>query len=176
MRRPQIHRPPRHFSTTSLRRPARHLLRMAAVTASLLPRMSLPAFSYSARWVTFHTRIFSPRLLPALSLAVPGVSLNLPALLGDIWESVLRAVPKKKTSHAKKRHRQMAGKALEDVHGLCECSGCGATKRSHRLCQNCLRGQFIRSVEALECFSLTQNADMRQIWRENDSESANKPS
>ncbi|KAG6134264.1 hypothetical protein E4U22_005288 [Claviceps purpurea] len=130
---------------------------MAAVTASLLPRMSLPAFSYSARWVTFHTRIFSPRLLPALSLAVPGVSLNLPALLGDIWESVLRAVPKKKTSHAKKRHRQMAGKALEDVHGLCECSGCGATKRSHRLCQNCLR-------------------DMRQIWRENDSESANKPS
>ncbi|KAG5953332.1 hypothetical protein E4U53_005978 [Claviceps sorghi] len=87
---------------------------MAAAIAFALPRMSLPAFSSSARWVTFHTRYFSPRLLPALSIAVPGVSLNIPALLGDIWESVLRAVPKNKVSHSRKRHRQMAGKALKD--------------------------------------------------------------
>ncbi|KAG6027889.1 hypothetical protein E4U41_000817 [Claviceps citrina] len=111
---------------------------MAAVTASILPRMSLPAFSSSVHWITFHTRYFRPRLLPALSIAVPGVSLNIPALLGDIWESVLRAVPKNKVSHSRKRHRQMAGKALKDVNSLCQCPGCGETKRTHRLCQKCL--------------------------------------
>ncbi|KAG5983042.1 hypothetical protein E4U55_000938 [Claviceps digitariae] len=127
---------------------------MAAATASVLSRMPLPAFSSSARWVTFHTRYFSPRLLPALSIALPGVSLNLPAWLGDIWESVLRAVPKKKVSHSRRRHRQMAGKALKDVNSLCKCPGCGETKRTHRLCQKCLE-------------------DMRQIWR--DDYPANRP-
>ncbi|RAH66199.1 mitochondrial 54S ribosomal protein bL32m [Aspergillus aculeatinus CBS 121060] len=65
-------------------------------------------------------------------------TLNIPGLLSDIWESVLRAVPKKKTSHMKKRHRQMAGKALKDVKSLSTCSGCGQIKRSHVLCPNCV--------------------------------------
>ncbi|PYI18800.1 WD domain-containing protein [Aspergillus japonicus CBS 114.51] len=66
------------------------------------------------------------------------VTLNIPGILSDIWESVLRAVPKKKTSHMKKRHRQMAGKALKDVKSLSTCSGCGQIKRSHVLCPNCV--------------------------------------
>ncbi|RDA94833.1 hypothetical protein CP533_4332 [Ophiocordyceps camponoti-saundersi (nom. inval.)] len=87
---------------------------------------------------------------PAFVLPRPnplaGINLKLPTL-DDIWESILRAVPKKKTSHSKKRHRQMAGKALKDVTGLCECPGCGETKRTHRICQRCLE-------------------DIRKIWRE----------
>ncbi|KAE8379467.1 hypothetical protein BDV26DRAFT_259528 [Aspergillus bertholletiae] len=65
-------------------------------------------------------------------------SLNIPGLLSDIWDSVLRAVPKKKTSHMKKRHRQMAGKALKDVKSLNTCSGCGQIKRAHVLCPHCV--------------------------------------
>ncbi|KAM5433951.1 Ski complex subunit Rec14 [Microsporum canis] len=62
----------------------------------------------------------------------------LPSLLSDIWESVLRAVPKKKTSHMKKRHRQMAGKALKDNISLNTCPACGKTKRAHLLCPHCV--------------------------------------
>ncbi|RDA83816.1 hypothetical protein CP532_4614 [Ophiocordyceps camponoti-leonardi (nom. inval.)] len=112
----------------------------AAVIAPLAPRLffsfapiiSLPLLRWPA--------IVSPR--PPLA----GIDLRLPTL-DDIWESILRAVPKKKTSHSRKRHRQMAGKALKDVTGLCECPGCGETKRTHRICQKCLE-------------------DMRKIWRE----------
>ncbi|EFX06608.1 meiotic recombination protein ski8 [Grosmannia clavigera kw1407] len=81
--------------------------------------------------------------MPAISLSLP----SLPSLLGDIWESILRAVPKKKTSHMKKRHRQMAGKALKDVNSLCKCPACGRTKRMHYLCPYCMEsadGQISR--------------------------------
>ncbi|KAF3015688.1 hypothetical protein E8E15_002009 [Penicillium rubens] len=67
------------------------------------------------------------------------ISLNIPSLLSDLWDSVLRAVPKKKTSHMKKRHRQMAGKALKDVKSLNKCPGCGQIKRAHLLCPNCVK-------------------------------------
>ncbi|KAL4896351.1 hypothetical protein BDV59DRAFT_172674 [Aspergillus ambiguus] len=65
-------------------------------------------------------------------------SLNVPGVLSDLWDSVLKAVPKKKTSHMKKRHRQMAGKALKDVKNLNTCSGCGQVKRAHVLCPHCV--------------------------------------
>ncbi|TGZ85573.1 WD40 repeat-like protein [Ascodesmis nigricans] len=76
--------------------------------------------------------------LPApAAFAVPlGLSLNLPSLLPGIFESILRAVPKKKTSHSKKRMRQLAGKALKDVTALNRCSACGKVKRSHMLCEH----------------------------------------
>ncbi|CAK7243910.1 MAG: Ski complex subunit Rec14 [Sporothrix thermara] len=76
--------------------------------------------------------------LPALPLSLPSLP-SLPSLLGDIWESILRAVPKKKTSHSKKRHRQMAGKALKDVNSLCKCPACGRTKRMHHMCPHSIR-------------------------------------
>jgi ribosomal protein L32 len=40
----------------------------------------------------------------------------------------------------KKRHRQMAGKALKDVKNLNTCPACGQIKRSHVLCQHCVGG------------------------------------
>ncbi|KAF4452498.1 gtp-binding protein beta subunit-like protein [Fusarium austroafricanum] len=109
------------------------------MAAALFPRLSSPALLSS---VSF--RQFTQKLLPSLSIAIPGVSLNLPTI-DDIWESVLRAVPKNKVSHSRKRHRQMAGKALKDVNNLCKCPGCGQPKRTHRLCQTCLE-------------------EMKQIW------------
>ncbi|KFH43375.1 54S ribosomal protein-like protein [Hapsidospora chrysogenum ATCC 11550] len=120
---------------------------MAAVAAPLLPRLVVPGFPSISRWATSYTSRYAVPFLPALSIALPGISLNIPGLLGDIWEGILRAVPKNKTSHSRKRHRQMAGKALKDVNHLCRCPGCGAIKRTHRLCQNCLE-------------------DFRRIWRQ----------
>ncbi|KAK6388119.1 hypothetical protein LTR65_008127 [Meristemomyces frigidus] len=53
---------------------------------------------------------------------LPAVLIPIPSLIGELWDGLLRAVPKKKTSHMKKRHRQMAGKALKDVTALNKCS------------------------------------------------------
>lgn len=80
-------------------------------------------------------------LLPRISLSIPAISLNLPSLpsLEEIWDGLLKAVPKKKTSHSKKRHRQMAGKALKDETALCHCPSCGRMKRMHLLCPHCLK-------------------------------------
>jgi large subunit ribosomal protein L32 len=87
-----------------------------------------------------------PRLAPLGFLqSLAPISITLPPILADLWESVLRAVPKKKTSHMKKRHRQMAGKALKDVQSLNKCPGCGQIKRAHLLCPHCVRGMFVRA-------------------------------
>lgn len=72
-------------------------------------------------------------------LISPAISINVPDWIGNLWESVLRAVPKKKTSHSKKRSRQRAGKALKDVTSLNKCSGCGHVKRFHVLCPFCVK-------------------------------------
>ena len=68
------------------------------------------------------------------------IRLSFPSL-GSIWEAVLRAVPKKKTSHRKKRQRFLAGKALKDVTETNRCSACGNIKRMHLLCPYCVRGK-----------------------------------
>ncbi|KAK5131376.1 hypothetical protein LTR08_000979 [Meristemomyces frigidus] len=94
--------------------------------ASLLP----PAAPLARRIPLLH------RLRTAL---LPAVFRPIPALLGVLWDGLLNAVPKKKTSHMKKRHRQMAGKALKDVTALNKCSACGRTKRAHVLCPYCVQ-------------------------------------
>lgn len=74
---------------------------------------------------------------------LPAVLLPIPSLLGDIWNGILNAVPKKKTSHMKKRHRQLAsGKHLKDVTALNKCSSCGRTKRAHVLCPYCVASMY----------------------------------
>lgn len=69
---------------------------------------------------------------------LPAALVPIPTLLGELWDGLLKAVPKKKTSHMKKRHRQMAGKALKDVTALNKCSACGRVKRAHILCPHCV--------------------------------------
>lgn len=113
----------------------------SSVLASFLPRLSPSSVAVTSRTATVFSRQLSHPFLPSLAFAIPSaIHLNVPTLLGDLWESILRAVPKKKTSHMKKRHRQMAGKALKDVTSLNKCSACGHIKRAHLLCPYCVAG------------------------------------
>ncbi|KAJ2884130.1 hypothetical protein IWW38_005461 [Coemansia aciculifera] len=58
-------------------------------------------------------------------------------LLGDMLrEMILRAVPKQRTSHSKKRKR-MATKGLKNRHDLVPCAGCGRPKLTAHICLNC---------------------------------------
>ncbi|KAJ2720141.1 hypothetical protein GGI07_004785 [Coemansia sp. Benny D115] len=58
-------------------------------------------------------------------------------LLGDLLgEMVLRAVPKQRTSHSKKRKR-MAGKGLKNRQDLVPCPGCGHPKLAAHICKSC---------------------------------------
>ncbi|KAJ6264303.1 hypothetical protein Dda_0448 [Drechslerella dactyloides] len=115
----------------------------SAAMAALLSNRGLAAASsllHSWRTIAYHrSRIFaspSPAIvLPAFSI---GLQLSIPPAISELWESILRAVPKKKQSHSRKRMRQLAGKALQDVISLNECPGCGATKRAHHLCPTCV--------------------------------------
>ncbi|CRJ80677.1 hypothetical protein BN1708_000338 [Verticillium longisporum] len=89
----------------------------ASTTTSLLPRFSAAAMLSSSRtWTMFAQQVTQP----------------------GIWEGILRAVPKKKTTHSKKRSRLMAGKALQDVTSICKCPGCGQPKRKHVVCPHCM--------------------------------------
>ncbi|KAL4751546.1 hypothetical protein BDW72DRAFT_173603 [Aspergillus terricola var. indicus] len=97
----------------------------------------LPRFSGSARFFSMGLSS-QPSVFSSAVLRPAALTLNVPGIIADLWEFVLRAVPKKKTSHMKKRHRQMAGKALKDVKNLNTCPACGQTKRSHVLCQHCV--------------------------------------
>ncbi|RYC53929.1 hypothetical protein CHU98_g12280 [Xylaria longipes] len=116
-------------------------LRMASAFSALFPRLSSPAFGFSFRSAILSSQQAQQSRfpsIPALAIAIPAAISNIPSLLGDIWEGILRAVPKKKTSHMKKRHRQMAGKALKDVTNLNKCPACGNTKKMHTLCPTCM--------------------------------------
>ncbi|XXG97344.1 hypothetical protein Hte_003641 [Hypoxylon texense] len=116
-------------------------LRMASAFSSLFPRIATTSFASSFRSTALFTQQAQDSRLPsisALAIAVPAAISSIPSLLGDIWEGILRAVPKKKTSHMKKRHRQMAGKALKDVTSLNKCPACGGTKKMHTLCPDCM--------------------------------------
>ncbi|KAI6085634.1 hypothetical protein F4821DRAFT_240200 [Hypoxylon rubiginosum] len=116
-------------------------LRMASAFSSLFPRITSSNFAASFRSTALYTQQAQDSRLPsisALAIAIPTAISSIPSLLGDIWEGILRAVPKKKTSHMKKRHRQMAGKALKDVTSLNKCPACGGIKKMHTLCPNCM--------------------------------------
>ncbi|RDL38043.1 uncharacterized protein BP5553_05476 [Venustampulla echinocandica] len=122
-----------------------------SILASFLPRLSPSTASSTSRYTTLFSRQLAHPLLPSISFAIPAaIQINVPGLLEGIWESILRAVPKKKTSHMKKRHRQMAGKGLKDVTSLNKCSVCGNVKRAHHLCPFCvqeIRGFWKGKVE-----------------------------
>lgn len=102
--------------------------------------LTLPLLQTYSRFNLVKTRSILPppfTFLRLLTLLPSGI----PSLLSDIWESILRAVPKKKTTHSKSRMRRMAGKALQDVTALVRCPACGKVKRAHVLCQSCVEGE-----------------------------------
>ncbi|KAF9738691.1 meiotic recombination protein ski8 [Paraphaeosphaeria minitans] len=102
------------------------------------------------------------RMLPTpfAALAIP---LSLPSIpsLSDIWDGLLNAVPKKKTSYMKKRTRFMAGKGLKDLTNLNKCSACGRVKRAHFLCPYCVDGKFPGIIFPAGSSCLTLNAAIK---------------
>ncbi|KAH8596486.1 hypothetical protein B0O99DRAFT_620557 [Bisporella sp. PMI_857] len=112
-----------------------------SLLSAFLPRLSSSTSSRTSRFTTLYSRQLSLPVLPSFGFAIPAaIQLNIPEILAGLWEGVLRAVPKKKTSHMKKRHRQMAGKGMKDVTSLNKCSACGNVKRAHVLCPYCVKG------------------------------------
>lgn len=109
----------------------------------MLPSVTPSRIFPVTRWqlLSQNPSVYWQALFPSIT-----ISLNVPEFLSDIWESILRAAPKKKTSHMKKRHRQMAGKALKDVKNLRTCPGCGQMKRSHVLCPYCVQGMYFAVI------------------------------
>ncbi|PWW72439.1 hypothetical protein C7212DRAFT_336194 [Tuber magnatum] len=100
--------------------------------------MATPLLSVTRLCLLHPTRSLLP-ILRLPTLAIPAaIHLNIPNLLPGIWESILRAVPKKKQSHSRKRMRQLAGKALLDITALVKCPACGKIKRSNMLCEPCV--------------------------------------
>lgn len=79
-----------------------------------------------------------PSLIPSLRFTLPAITSIIPIITG-IWDSILLAVPKKKTSHSKKRKRQLVGKALQDKTNLTRCEACGDWKLLHTLCMSCVK-------------------------------------
>lgn len=131
---------PQHFSTLQIAPSLSEPSTMAVRHISALPFLSIftsPVLRPPRQWSTIYQQAVLLQGLPVLSGYIAN---EIPSFLAGLWESVLRAVPKKKTSHMKKRHRQMAGKALKDVKSLSKCPGCGEPKRSHVLCPTCVKG------------------------------------
>ena len=112
----------------------------------LLPKIT----SFLAPASPTQSRLTPPRILTQafcqsqglrLTITLPlAVYSSLSCLWALLWDPFLRAVPKKKTSHRKKRQRFLAGKALKDVINLNTCSACGNVKRAHLLCPYCIEG------------------------------------
>ena len=77
-------------------------------------------------------------LLPSFRFAIPSITTLIPIITG-IWDSILRAVPKKKTTHSQKRKRQLVGKGLKDKTNITRCEACGDLKLLHTLCGSCVK-------------------------------------
>ncbi|ETN41330.1 ribosomal protein L32 [Cyphellophora europaea CBS 101466] len=105
---------------------------MAAFSSALLRSGSLLDASRHA------LAAFNPLRTASVNIALPAAAISIPSLLSDIWEGILKAVPKKKTSHMKRRHRLLAGKAMKDVKSVVRCPGCGKPKKAHTLCPYCV--------------------------------------
>ncbi|KAM0318963.1 hypothetical protein ACHAO8_001441 [Botrytis cinerea] len=131
----------------------------SSILSSFLPRLAPATATFATRSTTLYSRQLSHPLLPVL--AIPSaIHLNIPGFLEGLWEGILKAVPKKKTSHMKKRHRQMAGKGLQDVTNLNRCSACGHIKRAHLLCPYCVAGKD--SVHGV-----SEDAEIKTLFKTN---------
>lgn len=118
---------------------ATHRVLLGPLRSHLLPLGTATRRSFTtALPLSLHQPQGSPSVLTGFS--VYSVITNSISIWAAVWESILRAVPKKKTSHSKKRSRFLAGKALKDVTSLNRCSGCGNVKRAHLLCPYCVKG------------------------------------
>jgi ribosomal protein L32 len=108
---------------------------------------------YTTRLATTVTRRLPTQHVRNYTLAAPltwtdhltsiRFNINYWEQLRNLWESILRAVPKKKTSHSKKRMRA-ANKGLKNREDIVPCPGCGRQKLMAHVCRHCLRDIRLR--------------------------------
>ena len=79
-----------------------------------------------------------PSFNPSVRWTLPTITSIIPVVTG-IWDTILRAVPKRKTTHSRKRKRQLVGKALPDKKNLTRCEACGDWRLLHTLCGSCIK-------------------------------------
>ncbi|KAI9596695.1 hypothetical protein BDF19DRAFT_438340 [Syncephalis fuscata] len=93
----------------------------------------------SAYWATA-PRYYSNNATDSTSVSALWTAGSVRVLEGlrGLWESILRAVPKKKTSHSKKRMRA-SNKALKNRTDIVACPGCGRDRMMGHICRHCLR-------------------------------------
>lgn len=114
--------------------------------AMIIPRLTIGR-------LTLHRPLrLPPALQPiriaAAALPILGTSFSdVGSWIAGIWDSILKAVPKKKSSYSRKRTRQLTGKALKDIERVVPCTSCGRPKRPHMICSNCLESTSIRSIQ-----------------------------
>lgn len=82
----------------------------------------------------------------------------------EVDTSVLEAAPKKRTSHQKKRQRQLAGNnQRKPLRNINRCPSCGHYKRAHTLCMNCVQ-EIQRVWRAKERQETESQVDKSKIY------------
>jgi ribosomal protein L32 len=96
------------------------------------PTMAALMRSFQTVSVPRLTLLVGPLFADTLGTAVRQNAFQVPAWLGPI----LWAVPKKKTSHSKKRMRA-SNKGLKQAENITSCPACGNAKLMHHVCRHC---------------------------------------
>jgi ribosomal protein L32 len=103
-------------------------------------RLALARLAVAPGWLSGGGRGLQPALAgfdaeALLPRAAPA------AEAGGLWDVLVRmAVPKKKTSHARKATRS-AHKGVELARNISTCRICGGPRLLHQLCPSCLKAQ-----------------------------------
>ncbi|KAJ1667582.1 hypothetical protein IW140_002162 [Coemansia sp. RSA 1813] len=94
----------------------------------------------SARMLVQRTGTLAPRLMDVVFRKPTALSVGgaLGVGLGLLGEAILRAVPKQRTSHSKKRMR-MSNKGLKNRNDIVPCTGCGSPKLISQICPTCYK-------------------------------------
>ena len=109
-----------------------------------------------------YQHIYYPLALEPCYHNAPWSLVDETAELGDEslpWDGVLWAVPKKRTSHSKKRMR-MTHKYLKPKHHYTVCPNCNNLKLLHVLCGHCLK-ETLRQTAAMRRSQMQQKLQVR---------------
>lgn len=122
---------------------------LPAVASAVLTTSMAPSTATSTRTTLSSAlaSLFPSGLFPAASLAPSAAPVGLAGALeapldeGVVpgWDGLLLAVPKRRTSHSKKRLRQTHKTLSRNRRHVVACSTCGKNRLMHHLCLHCLR-------------------------------------
>lgn len=83
-----------------------------------------------------------------------------------LWNGILLAAPKSKTSHSRKRMRS-ANKGLKDRTDMVHCSACGKPKLFHHICPSCYfeLARFQKVTQRLQVPTIESNTTATPVAR-----------